>query len=78
MRVRVARTSLRGNNDKPCEEASWRYIGYGKDAFDWFVELSDLRELRAFCEKYGNVVIEPPTEANDGYFYIEIYDDCRE
>jgi len=76
MKFRIARTSGRGNNERPCTEAIYRHTGEGKDTYDWFVEFSDLDELTDFCAKYGDVIVKSPVDGGD--WCVEVYDDYRE
>lgn len=68
MKLKVSRTS-QFNHGVPCDEA---YIE-GVDSFNkpiYWVEINTLKELMAFIEKYGVIVLDKDE--------IEIYDDYRE
>lgn len=43
----------------------------------WYVKISNLEELIAFYEKYGDLIISENWD-NKEEFQIEIYDDYRE
>ena len=44
----------------------------------WVVDIPDLKALHEFIKKYGECIIYDNCMNYEGYYVIEIYDDCRE
>lgn len=78
----VERTSIFGQNARPCKEATHKTITvncYGKERQEnvWVVNFVGMKDLLDFKKKYGQVIIK--SYIWDGNLQvIEIYDDYRE
>ncbi len=70
MKFKVKRTSIMPGDEKPCEEAFEIKKCCDRASTQWFVNIRNLKEFVAFCDKYGQVVLDGRT--------IEIYDYYRE
>jgi len=44
----------------------------------WMVRIADGAALRAFCEKYGEIILRLNTDGTEPCYEVEIYDDYRE
>jgi hypothetical protein len=78
MKFIVSRTSIWGDDEKPCKEAKQEKLTWcGETENCWVVEINTLEDLIKFYKKYGDLILEE-SDVKEAPIKIEIYDTYRE